>query len=321
MILSIMLGSGWGVAILCGVFVILFSILELANLCRAPRRMWPSPIADPFTKFLLRSFGGTALDVGVRVGEFWLGISLITNILVPYMESGVSFLTRPHEFIQAINYTIVVPILYGLYAYFVTALSEILKPSKVKQLGLHYVENPRLTLRSDLSIQAVAMILLSVAATFIGWSITCHILGRNQGLELIQTWVQGHRLTIAGILYYSMRGINAFIVLGLATSITSGAWILYRHLACGPQPRLIALDFSVDKNVLPIGRCLIWIAVAGALVILFELSAELTYIGGVWRLAHPDLPGTVEEALKLVRHWVSPLIGFWIIVFPVGASL
>lgn len=315
MISSLSFNGAWAVVV-CSLFVLISLVWALVDTCRTDG-VSAHPGLDPFSHVLLALLRESDAGAAWRIGLLWFFVSIVTNLVIPVIESGTEFLWKLDQLIQAINYSVAVPSLFGVYIYLVKALERFLSLDNLTRLGLTFRE----TGLSKARVTIIWFIVIALVAIAIDVVITYHAL-QGTGYE---PWVANGRFTIAGVFYYSMRGINAFIVLGLLGTVLAACGILCLGLravdSLDPQKpvilHIVDLGFKVDGAILKIGSSVVFAYILAGVVIFLEVSSEVTY-AGLTVLNATTAKAMFIAYLQSVGHEVSWLIFVWIGLYLVG---
>ncbi len=299
----------------CTAFVV--GALIVSRRPRFSHGRWSAMWLDPFSRILLESLPGPDGALAWKAGLLWGIVSLFTNLVVPLAGFGPSFLKVPYEALQALNYTVAVPILFGAYIQCVVCLHEFMAPSKLDALGIR--RQP--TWFTTRGAAVLSSWILVLAAILIDLAISLHVARKVSGYEV---WVTpgGHGdFTLAGVIYYTMRGTNAMLALGLLGAVVMACLVLCRELRFGPEPgpgapRLAVVDRSmrVDRTIMKLGSCVMMTFCAASVVIALEVTTEVAFAGAHLPAGNQPV-GLFSEYLRSVGTELSRLIFFWVATY------
>ena len=264
----------------------------------------------------------------------WITVSLILGFVIPYVhqlpEQGLSqhsgrwsFFGTAFGILTTLNYTLIVPLLLGCYLWLLSTASSFFKPKQLEKLGLidtraaededgdpeplRKAPAPRLFGRY---IYHAALLFISLG---IQYGAMCSVEWESGDFC---PWVKGadgdETLNWIGALYYSLRGLNTYMALGLFISTAVVWWIITQRLDCEDRKKLLTRTLRVHLPVRYLGTTLLAAAVVSATAV----TVHGLLLIALYQQAKPDLIELFTRSTWIVFFLLS-LIGC---VF-VGSSL
>ncbi len=142
----------------------------------------------------------------------WFGISVVFGVILPWGLDSYSFkwVEQTYGMLLTLDYTITVPILVGVYAYFIRSSLVFFRSSVLSSLGLKKKKTKPMPKKMVLLFVRLSLVLMTLLIMYQASS----EIGND---KLPNPWSQSDtsELTLAGTLYYTLRGINAYMALGL----------------------------------------------------------------------------------------------------------
>jgi hypothetical protein len=283
---------------------VIFGAVLLVGYRMTERRRTPRAAVvgvDLFTKTFVELV--PSFDKPVTAAVVWIAVSLIVSVVAPALHAKGAYVLQPTQAITAFSYCIVFPCLLGSYVYLVMSLSYFetrnlrrLRPTEKKNRRLF----PWLTTKGlvwQLLLLAVALGLQYFA-----------ILDEIEQPGPCSPWVEPTRfdfnldkcaigkegfvpaagLSVVGVLHYCLRGIDAFMALGLVSVLTAAWW---RRKELFARHKLIDFAFPGLGPSSAIGH------VGTSLVLCVVFGSLVTALSGfaLWSQSHHlDLPTKVR---------------------------
>jgi hypothetical protein len=171
-------------------------------------------------------FAGNMLAGNSRNAEIfwfmiWFLVSAILGVMVPFVSNNgdLAWYNHPNHKVGVLitfNYTFIVPMLVGAYVGLLRETNEFFDEDNLRELGIWYVyerSNNR-WLRLDIW-NIMSKLTLFIFMGLITYAAVKAIIGTEANDYLKSPWAENSDLTISGVLYYALRGVNAYMALGL----------------------------------------------------------------------------------------------------------
>ena len=197
------------------VFVPLGLVAMALTLLAKHKAMPQASYQDAYGQALLALEGRS----GYWVFPFWLVVSSLAGLVVPVaLGARGEWFQTPAGVVTSINYTILVPALAASYVSLVRRFQVFCNENAIS----YDVSQPwRTLLRGALFLVPLVVIVAAVDSVL------------DDGHPT--PWVSCEQLTVSGVLYYLLRGVNTYLAVGLfATSMV----VFSRCGRLGPQGKL-----------------------------------------------------------------------------------
>jgi len=199
----------------------------------------------------------------------WMSISALLGILLPFISKSndLSWFGKPVGLLITFNYTVIVPMLVGSYVGLIKNSKKFFKKENLNSLGIDYFydENSNFIYRKTFWRVITKAILFSLTIV-ITYAAIKSIIHTESVEELRSPWADGSSLTLQGVFYYALRGINAYLALGLIfTSL--GLFVLFTFILINTDKyALLDSRFRVKPQIHSLTTSLAACAFLGPLV-------------------------------------------------------
>lgn len=167
----------------------------------------------------------------VVAGAGWLCISMVVGFGLPVLSGNGPFVLAPSQLVATINYCLVVPLLVGSYVFLLRSLGH---------FGAKRVRHGETPLRSKAWFWIFQCTLGSLTLLIQWLAIRSEIdipslcspwinLSPNFKTGCDPNSVDASTLSLAGVVYYSLRGLDTFMALGLTAMIGTTWFDLHKH--------------------------------------------------------------------------------------------
>ena len=245
-------------------------------------------------------------DAPVLALLLWFVISFVVGILVPYRSDLSGFgewIAGPYGSLTSVTYTFLVPALVAAYIELLRTVREIGSSGNLHDLGVTRPGRP-----ATLKILA----LLSRAALFVLVVVITYQAVDNRIDEMAASpWVEtrGEKLSSAGVFYYLLRGLNAYLAFGLFLS-TAAIYVAFTLFMSKGGMTLLDKGYQPKQLVRRLTTAMAWCLFLSPVVVVlhgFALYWE-TPISAASCQEH--LQGSRLDALSGSTWWVWAVLNF-----------
>jgi hypothetical protein len=270
---------------------------------------------DVFTKTFVELLHSPDLPAFAILG--WMAISAVTSLVGPAVTGMGTYVFNPTVMFVTMNYLVLVPLLFGSYVFLIVSVGHFEASNLDRLQGTEHRKEPWLT-----TPEAVFQAAFFVAVLWVQWmSVQSEI---HQPYPC-SPWVDppafranliecgtgktvgANDLSVPGIFYYALRGIDSFIALGLIAVVFSTLWRRYEIFGQHALSEFIFPKLTPTREVSHVGTALLACILFGSLV---TAANGL----GLWSVARHEETLTEKRALFFESTWV-----YWA-VFTVAAS-
>ena len=256
-------------------------------------------------------------DRGLPILAFivWVAVSGSVGIFLPANVKSDCFSDDSTVF-SALIYTLIVPALLAAYVALLVAAQRFLDPEKSRDLGI--VRSPHVHSRLWSSGYQLTLIVATLIIQYLA-------IGSVEAFSVANNpWVEKGSsgpgvLNWAGMIYYSLRGLDAYFGLGLLGSITSLWWVLTQRVKCERPEECFDRSFSLRGEVRGVGTALAFFTILAPLATMAQgivLKLEIydaaparrpqTYMESTWLFwALSTLVATILAVACI--HWLHKL--------------
>lgn len=260
---------------------------------------------DLFTKTLVELVKSPDLPAFAILG--WMTISAIASLVGPATARSGSYVFNPTAMFVATNYIVLVPLLFGSYVFLIVSVGHFEAANFDRIQNVEKRRVPWLTV-SESAIQAALLAITLVVQWLsirseIGQPYPCspwiHPTGFTEDLIVCgnHKTAPADDLSVPGIFYYALRGIDAFIALGLVGTIFCTLWRRYAIFGRHTLSEFVFPKLAPTREVGHVGTGLLACILFGSLV---------TFANGLglWAVAAYETTPAAKRKLFFDSTWV-----------------
>ena len=207
----------------------------------------------------------------------WLVVSSFVGLVLPVtLGDCLDWFQRPAGVVTSINYTVFVPALAAAYVFLSSRFQSF---CATNCLAYDSAGRWRTAIRAVMLFIPLAVIWFAVDAVLVADSET--------------PWTDGRGLTVSGVVYYVLRGINGYLAVGLWATSMAVYWVCGRY---GPRGEYQVFDDELRPT--PEARHLV---LALSLCLLFGPLVTVTH--GVGTFLEPTRVGPRELLASTWLGW------------------
>jgi hypothetical protein len=275
-------------------------------------------------------FARAFVELGKKVGDpllagiLWILVSSLLGFGLPVLTGRGSFILEPSEFIIMLDYCLFVPMLLGAYIFLIRSLGFF--NAKHIQGSGHI---PNITLQKWFWAYQFALLIATIVVQYqainseIKLPSPCSPWVTFAEKDLSLAWpcrpaekeIEGMGLSLPGVFYYALRGIDTFMALGLVFTVAA-TWFLSRE-----QFRDVAL---VDFRFPGLGPSEAARNVGSGLLSAILFGSMITALHGLSLLAHAKALGGVEgteKAKQQVELFTNSTWAVWAVLTIITSAM